>query len=195
MCANYGYVDVSFEAFSEVGIVFDPGPGEFYPGYNVPAMRADGAAALKWGLLPFWSKTAKIEYSTFNARSETLAKSSSFREPFKKRRCLLPASHFYEWSKEKPKVRHRFGTDGPFCFAGLWDRWVGEETIESCTLITTTANATLEPFHHRMPVILHPSDYGLWLDPAASQDSLMALLVPYDGAMTVAAAPKSRKAS
>jgi putative SOS response-associated peptidase YedK len=150
---------------------------------------------MRWGLIPFWSKEEKTTYSTFNAKSETIAKSPAFREPFKKRRCLLPATHFYEWTKEKPKVRHRFGlADGkPFAFAGLWDHWGKEQTIDSYTLITTTANETLEPFHHRMPVILHPSDYALWLDPKASPEDLMSLLVPYTGGMREQASPKASK--
>jgi putative SOS response-associated peptidase YedK len=194
MCANYGLDEPGFEAFVELKVLSEF-KHEAYPGYNVPAIRSEGAALMRWGLIPFWSKTDKPEYSTFNAKSETIAKSPAFREPFKKRRCLLPATHFFEWSKTTPKVRHRFGmADGkPFVFAGLWDSWGKDDKIESCTLITTTANEALESFHHRMPVILHESDYGLWLDPKASPEDLLALLVPYTGGMDCRPAPKPGK--
>lgn len=195
MCANYGLEEPDFEAFAELKVLDLGGLREFYPKYQVPAIRSDGAALLQWGLIPFWSETDKSEYSTFNAKSETIAKSPAFREPFKKRRCLLPASYFFEWSKATPKVRHRFEVEGgkPFAFAGLWDHWEGAKSIDSCTLLTTTANATLEPFHHRMPVIVHESDYGLWLDPKASPEDLVALLVPNSNGMNCWPSPKLGK--
>lgn len=196
MCANYGLEETDFEAFVELKIPFPrvTMKPEFYPGYQVPAVRSDMEfVALRWGLVPFWSKTEKTPYSTFNATSEKLAKSPAFREPFKKRRCLLPASYFCEFSRTIPKVRHKFGmADGrPFAFAGVWDTWHGgETTVESCTMITTVANPTLEPFHHRMPVILHPTEYAYWLDPKTPAEDLQALLAPFDGAMVVTPFPK-----
>lgn len=142
---------------------------------------------LRWGLVPHWAKDAKIGYRTINARSETVATQPAFRGPFRKRRCIVPASGFYEWQKtdaagKKPKrphyVRRRDGR--PMALAGLWDLWTGPdgEVIESFTIITTNANELVRPCHHRMPVILAPEHYDLWLDPRAPIDRLKTLLAP-----------------
>jgi putative SOS response-associated peptidase YedK len=120
-----------------------------------------------------------------NARSETVAEKPAFRAAFRRRRCLVVADGFYEWQKlERGKqpfyVRLRNGQ--PFAFAGLWEQWKGpdDHVIESCTLLTTQPNDLIRPVHNRMPVILHPSDYGLWLDPRVQQaDRLQPLLRAY----------------
>jgi putative SOS response-associated peptidase YedK len=139
---------------------------------------------LRWGLIPFWAEDPKIGYSTINARAETVATKPSFREAVKKRRCLVVADGFYEWQKtdgqKQPYLIH-LKDNSPFAFAGLWERWKrGEQAIESCSIIVTEPNAVLEPIHDRMPVILSPDDYGLWLDPDVEDGKrLQSLLRPY----------------
>jgi len=127
-------------------------------------------AILRWGLIPRWANDLSIGYKTFNARSETAHIKPSFKAALKARRCLIPASGFYEWDKigkfKQPYYISR--NDGcPMALAGLWDQWVDRqsgEIIESCTILTTSANRTVGRIHDRMPVILEPNDYGLWLD-------------------------------
>jgi putative SOS response-associated peptidase YedK len=126
----------------------------------------------KWGLVPGWAKDLKIASRTFNARSETVEEKPAFRDAFKNRRCLIPADAFYEWQKStngrQPFIIRR--KDGePLALAGLWetrkDPATGE-TLNTCTIITTTANAVMAPLHDRMPVILPESSWSEWLDPS-----------------------------
>jgi putative SOS response-associated peptidase YedK len=168
---------------------------ELHPRYNVaptqavPAARLqDGRRALvtlRWGLVPVWAKDLKIGYSLINARSETVAEKPAFRSAFKSRRCLIPASGFYEWKDtgEKHKQPFHLGMrDGSlFAFAGLWERWHGGdgEPVESCAILTTEANAVVRSVHDRMPVILAPTDFAPWLDPRTPPPELHALLRPF----------------
>lgn len=123
---------------------------------------------LKWGLIPFWAKDVSIGSKMINARSETVAEKPAFRAAFKHRRCLIPADGFYEWKTEQG-IRQPFFVymaDGkPFAFAGLWEMWKDPDgnPVESCTILTTDANALLLPIHDRMPAILSPEEYGEWL--------------------------------
>lgn len=158
------------------------------PSQDVPAIRADpetgerAACMLRWGLIPFWAKDKKIGYKMINARAETVSEKPAYRTAFKKRRCLLPASGFYEWQKTNGKQPYniRMKDGRPFFFAGLWEHWEHEgETVESCTIIVTDANKLLEPLHDRMPVIIKPKDFSGWLDPTAEAKALKALLNPY----------------
>ena len=163
------------------------------PTQDVVAIRhADagrGLAMLRWGLIPGWAKDPAIGSRMINARAETVAEKPSFRAAFRQRRCLVAADGFFEWQKvaEGPKQPYyiRLESDEPFAIAGLWERWrdPAGETVESCTLITTEANAELAPIHHRMPVIISPADYDAWLEPhPASAEALHDLLRPYPGA-------------
>lgn len=138
-----------------------------------------------WGLIPSWAKDPSIGYKMINARSETAAEKPSFRNALKYRRCLVPASGFYEWQKvgkgKQPHYIHLAESE-PFAIAGLWEHWQSADgsEIESVTLLTTTPNEVMRPLHDRMPVILHPDDYSLWLDPLATQaDLLQPLLRPF----------------
>lgn len=142
---------------------------------------------LHWGLIPSWAKDPKIASKLINARAETVAEKPSFRSAFRQRRCLVVADGFYEWQqqenkKQKQPYYFRFKDESPFAFAGLWERWEdpnGKE-IQSCTLLTTQANDLMRPIHHRMPVILSPKDYELWLDPEVKKPELLQpLLHPY----------------
>jgi putative SOS response-associated peptidase YedK len=147
---------------------------------------------LRWGLIPSWSKDTASGNRLINARSETAREKPSFRTAFKRHRCLIPANGFYEWKKqERGKqpyyIRRRDGH--LFAFAGLWDRWEGGEegAVETCTILTTSANDVVAPLHDRMPVILPPEEYAHWLDPSLKDtDSLVPLLVPFPSEAIVA---------
>lgn len=139
---------------------------------------------MKWGLVPFWSKDATIGYKMINARSEGIENKNSFKNPLRKRRCLVLADGFYEWKKDKGAgvpyfIRLKSGE--PFAFAGLWDRWdKGKEPLQTFTIITTDNNELIRPIHNRMPVILHQKDEAVWLDPELRDpEKLLTLLKPY----------------
>jgi putative SOS response-associated peptidase YedK len=159
------------------------------PTQDVAIVRAAAApkqrelVMVHWGLIPSWAEDPKIGNRMINARCETAATKPSFRTSFKKRRCLIPADGFYEWQKQGSRKQPYFifsADDSPLAFAGLWDRWTnGEQTIDSCTILTTDANDLMRPLHDRMPVILPPEKYELWLDPAVQEVArLEPLLVP-----------------
>ncbi|MEO8084582.1 MAG: SOS response-associated peptidase [Ardenticatenales bacterium] len=145
---------------------------------------------LRWGLVPSWAKDASAAGRLINARSETAAEKPSFRSAMRHRRCLVPADGFYEWRAEggaKQPYRIARPDGAPIAFAGLWERWgKGDEPLETFTILTTAANATLAPLHDRMPVILDPADYALWLDPTASDVALVEPLLRAapEGALT-----------
>jgi len=160
------------------------------PTQNVPVVRLKPDTAnrelvlLRWGLIPSWANDPKIAYSTINAKTETVATKPAFRSAFRKRRCLIPASGFYEWQlqgKQKQPMYIRLRDRRPFAFAGLWEHWEPKEgePIESCTIVTTDANEFMLSIHNRMPVILASQDYYQWLGPDVPTDSLRALLKPY----------------
>ena len=173
-----------------------PETGEQEPRYNiaptqaVAAIRAPGGpdrrelAFFRWGLIPSWADDPAIGNRLINARAETAAQKPAFRSAFRQRRCLVLADGFYEWQRlgtKKQPYYFRMRDGQPFAFAGLWERWEDEgKPLETCTLLTTEANAVLRPIHERMPVILEPSSYNRWLDPACQQvDLLQPLLRPY----------------
>jgi len=142
---------------------------------------------MRWGLVPYWAKDASIGFKTINAMSETAAEKASFREAIRRRRCLVPADGFYEWQKlgRKEKQPYNIGMadDGLFAFAGLWERWADSAgtPLNSFTILTTTANPLLAGIHDRMPVILKPEDYDVWLDPGMTNPAGVAdLLRPFD---------------
>ncbi|MCL7454392.1 MAG: SOS response-associated peptidase [Anaerolineae bacterium] len=142
-------------------------------------------ALVHWGLIPFWADDPKIGARMINARAETAADKPAFRAAFRRRRCLVPADGFYEWQKQNgPKQPYYIHmADGtPFAFAGLWERWQGPDdtVIDSCTLLTTEPNDLIRSLHNRMPVILQPQHYDLWLDPSLEDASVLKpLLRPY----------------
>jgi putative SOS response-associated peptidase YedK len=141
---------------------------------------------MRWGLIPFWAKNAKMGLSTINAKAETVATAPAFREAFKARRCLVPADAFYEWQKIDAKTKQPFAIgmkDGsPYAFAGLWERWkdpATREGLETFTVITTDPNEVIEPMHNRMPVIIQPKDYDRWLTPGDPERPPVDLLRPF----------------
>jgi len=139
---------------------------------------------LRWGVIPSWSKDIKIGASLINARGETVSEKPSFRSAFKKRRCLIPASGFYEWLREgknKQPFHIHHKDDSPFAMAGLWETWNhGEHPIESFSIITTSANQLMRSIHDRMPVILEPELFAEWLDPKAEPEFLKSIVQPYE---------------
>ena len=141
---------------------------------------------VRWGLIPSWAKDASGAAMMINARSETAATKPAFRDALAVRRCLVPADGFYEWVRSgKTKQPYCFEVnDGElFAFAGLWERWkdASGQWIKSCSILTTTPNAVTSAVHDRMPVILDPSNYDLWLDPGMKNvDAVTDMLKPYD---------------
>lgn len=162
------------------------------PRYNVPptskigVVIADGGnrrlAACRWGLIPSWAKEPEKLPLMFNARQETIFEKASFSESILHRRCLIPANSFFEWQVYDKKQRQPYviqPTGMPlFGFAGVWDSWSSHtgETVYSTAIITTAASPSIEPLHHRMPVILQKEDYEQWLNPLSSRADLQQLL-------------------
>jgi putative SOS response-associated peptidase YedK len=186
------------EAFP--GLTF---PEEMLPRYNVAPSQPVAVVAnngknavefFKWGLVPSWAKDPEIGNRMINARAETLAEKPSYRAAYRRRRCLILADGFYEWKpvpgqKSKTPMLVKLKSGEPFAFAGLWEGWHldQEDAILSCTIITTTPNALMEKIHDRMPVILKPEAYPLWLDLADQpSDKLDKLLKPYPAAQMTA---------
>jgi putative SOS response-associated peptidase YedK len=149
-----------------------------------PGPRGPELAFLRWGLIPAWADDPSIGGRLANARSETAATKPSFRRAFRSRRCLVVADGLYEWQNANGRKQPYFvglRGDRPFGLAGLWERWEkGAEPVESCTILTTDANEVMQPIHERMPVILPPDQFDLWLDPRCQDgEKLAKLLLPY----------------
>jgi putative SOS response-associated peptidase YedK len=138
--------------------------------------------AYRWGLIPSWAKDSSIGAKMINARAETVAEKPSFKAAFRSRRCLIPASAFYEWSQvdaQKLPYCIRRRDTVPIAMAGIWESWQGPQgPIRSCAILTTGANQILAPIHQRMPVILDAEEIERWLDPANSPTQLTPLLKP-----------------
>jgi putative SOS response-associated peptidase YedK len=160
------------------------------PSQSVAVITNDGTNSLDffhWGLIPSWAKDIQIGSQLINARAETITEKPSFRISFRRRRCLVLADGFFEWQKQgdsKRKIPNyiHLVTGKPFAFAGLWERWTSPEgnDIKSCTIITTQPNSLMEPIHNRMPVILRPEDYQVWLRPGEQAPAeLTKLLNPF----------------
>lgn len=172
-------------------------PPLFKPRYNIAPSQPIAAirinpdtttrklVMLRWGLIPSWAKDPKIGNQCINAKAETVAEKPSFRSAFKKRRCLVVATGFYEWQvqgRTKQPMWIGLRNNRPFAYAGLWERWTPAEgePLETCTIITTEPNELMQSIHNRMPAILAPASYDQWLDPTFQQaEPLKALLRPY----------------
>jgi putative SOS response-associated peptidase YedK len=168
-------------------------PPDLAPRYNiaptqqVPIVRQNAAGVrewveVRWGLVPRWAKDPSIGARLINARAETAAERRAFGNAFRRHRCLLPADGFYEWKTTeggKQPVRVAMKNGEPLGLAGLYERWLAPDgaVLDTCTILTTQANALLAGVHDRMPVIIAPQDYARWLDPAAND--LADLLAPY----------------
>ena len=160
------------------------------PGSTMPVVVRNSpnrVELMQWGLVPSFSKEPRTNYKTINARAETVSTSPAFRTPFRTRRCLVPASGFYEWMQtaqgKVPQYIHLKDQE-LFAFAGLYDIWSDAEgnELKTYTIITTTPNSVMEPIHNRMPAILRREDEAVWLDPKLQDTQrLLALLQPYAG--------------
>jgi len=194
MCGRY-YLNTSKKKLAEHFHIADAAdipdiPPRFNvaPSQNIPVVRQSEkgreVTMMRWGLLPSWSEDAKAKFSMINARAETVAEKPAYRAAFKKRRCLIPASGFYEWQPsttgKQPYVIRR-KDEGILALAGIWEHWEGGgEVIESCSIIVTAANTLMAPLHDRMPVILAPDTYSEWLrTEAQSTNHLQGMLIPY----------------
>ena len=142
---------------------------------------------MRWGLVPYWAKDAGIGMKTINAMAETAAEKPAFRDAMKWRRCLVPADGFYEWKRTGPREKQPYQfamfNGESFAFAGLWERWntPDNQSVESCTILTTKPNALVSDVHDRMPAILRPEDYDLWLDPGITEPRrVLECLRPFD---------------
>ncbi len=180
-------LDSSFKSLKNETKEFNVVPGEFMPIITYGSFH-NQLSFMRWGLIPSWAKDDKIGQHLFNARSETILEKPSFKTPFRRHRCLVPANGFYEWKKENGQSFPYFFTlkDTPlFSFAGIFDSWLdpnGSE-YESYTIITTTPNVLVKSIHHRMPVILRKEDEGKWLSPSNFPDKLTSLLQPYTSSL------------
>ena len=169
--------------------------GELAPRYNIAPTQMVSVvrrqiedvkarlAMLRWGLVPSWAKDLSIGNRMINARAESVADKPAFRAAFRRRRCLIPADGYFEWlkrGKKKQPYYFRMRDESPLAFAGLWETWRGDTAqavIESCTIITTEANELARPIHDRMPVILEPDQYELWLDPQEQDPEVLRPLL------------------
>lgn len=152
----------------------------------IKASTGNRAGYMNWGLVPSWAKDPKIGNKLMNARSETVSEKPSFKDSFLRKRCLIPASGFYEWiledgSTKKQPLQFTLKDKKPFAFAGIWSRWKGEingqpEERITCSILTKASNSSMEKYHHRMPVMLEPDVGERWLDGSAGKDKLLSIL-------------------
>ncbi len=187
---------------------FDAPVSEYAPSYNIAPSQAvlavirdeeaNRGGMLRWGLVPSWAKDPKVGYKMINARAESAAEKPSFRRALRQRRCLILADGYYEWQRrdgQKTPIYVRLRSCEPFAFAGLWERWHGEDdtTLVTCTILTTEANEWIQPVHHRMPVILDPGQEALWLDRSVTEaEILQPLLEPVNSDILEAYAVSSQ---
>jgi putative SOS response-associated peptidase YedK len=191
MCGRFLLLSAGDELSRLLSLAMAPGLKPRYniaPTQQIPAARAADAGRecinLRWGFIPSWSKDGKL--APINAMSETAPDKPMFRTAFRKRRCLIPATGFYEWKatpgvKRKQPYAIRLADDKPFAFAGLWEKWAGPDgDVETCCILTTAPNELIGAIHNRMPVIMHPRDFDQWLDPKEQDAASVAeLLRPF----------------
>jgi len=195
MCGRFVLDDDGENLQAEFGLAETP---MMAPRYNIAPTQPVAAIGLNkagqrglthfhWGLVPSWAKDTKMAGRMINARSETAHEKPSFRAPFKRRRCIIPASGFFEWkregSKKQPVYIHPHPDTGKkfFGIAGLWENWQSADgsELKSCTILTTEPNELMADVHNRMPVILDPADYDTWMDTETPLPVISALLTQY----------------
>lgn len=192
MCGRYTLTAAADELAAELGVDVPPG---YEPRYNIAPQQpilvlgrdAEGrrrTTLLRWGLVPWWTAAEKTRTGPINARAETIAVRPTFRDAFRSRRCLVIADGFYEWKREgrtRVPFHFRFRDGGVMTFAGLWESWRGtdeSDTLYTCAIVTTPADAIVGPLHDRMPAILTGGARERWIDPDADPASLSGLLAP-----------------
>lgn len=191
MCGRFGLFvtpEVLEEYFNLTDFAVELAPARYNltPGQAVAVVREhDGRRrldALQWGLIPFWAKDATIGRKLVNARLDSVAAKPAFREAWTRRRCLIPASGFYEWSEPVAgRKRPHFvrpGDEPLLALAGLWERWrtPSGDKLETCVIVTTDANAQLAKVHDRMPLLIPRDAHALWLDPRSSVEDVARLV-------------------
>ena len=195
MCGRFTLAGISTDQIRDLFLSGDvPELGDRYniaPGQPVAAVRFNRdtckreIAPLLWGLVPSWSREP-AGGRMINARAETVHQKPAYRGPFRYRRCIIPASGFYEWAgsgAERQPFYIRRKDGGLLAFAGLWDRWTSPDgsELETCAIITTEASPFMQQLHDRMPVILDPPDFDLWLDPEFTRaEALLPLVRPLE---------------
>ena len=171
----------------EVAAEYQP-ESNISPGRQISAVIRDEdvnkLVRFRWGLIPSWAKDPSIGNRMFNARAETLAEKPSFKQAFRKRRCLIVADGFYEWQKSgrtKQPFYFSLRSEEPFGFAGLYETWMGpdRQQVHSCTIITTEPNDLIRPIHDRMPVILPKDREADWIGGNPDPERLKSMLTPY----------------
>jgi len=188
MCGRYNLIATGQQIMDHFRLLSLP---VHNPDYNIPpgqkilaiVQLEDGsnrAVNLHWGLIPSWSKDRAISSHLINARAETLTEKPSFKKAYQHRRCLIPATGFFEWQSidagKQPYHIHK-SDNALFAFGGLWEHWEqDQETVYSCTIITTVANDKIAPIHNRMPIIIAPDDYNRWLDKKTAIVDIAAFL-------------------
>ena len=189
MCGRFAMTDSEEKVMDDFqvqqsGLLLEP-RYNISPSQDIPVIiQQQGLRRLEtrqWGLIPFWAKVPK---PMINARAETASEKPAFRQAFRKRRCLIPASGFYEWVKEDGKKQPYFicmKNKQPIAFAGIWEEWQSAEgeTLRTCAILTVEANSFLQFIHHRMPVILTPASGSIWLDASGIEDHSQNLLQPF----------------
>jgi putative SOS response-associated peptidase YedK len=190
MCGRYAVTSVPEAIRALFGFVETP---DFPPRFNIaptqpiPVVRlVDGTrsfALVRWGLIPAWVKDPRTFSLLINARGESLLDKPAFRNAMKRRRCLVPADGFYEWKQDGDRKRPFFvrSKGGPVGFAGLWETWTGPngEELETACIVTTAANRMLRPIHDRMPAVIPPEAFDLWLDGGrVDAETAAALIAP-----------------
>jgi putative SOS response-associated peptidase YedK len=194
MCGRYAFTPGSdfFDHFSLLDPDYERGslqdnhnvsPGQLMP-VITKGQKFNQLSLMRWGMVPSWAKDSKIGFKMINARAESISIKPSFKIPFRRHRCLIPANGYYEWKKEdKKKIPFYYTLKNQplFAFAGLFDHWLSPDGVElqSYTIITTVSNDLAKAVHDRMPVILKSEDEKVWLDETSKEESLISLLKPY----------------
>lgn len=193
MCGRFSLLTPAEDIAQQFDVTL---PEQYVPRHNIAPTQPVAAVRLhphggereltffRWGLIPSWSKDPKIGSRLINARGETVAEKPSFRAAFKRRRCLIPASGFYEWQRvgDAKQPMYIYPAEGStFGLAGLWETWRAPDgsEVDTCTILTTTPNELMNVIHNRMPVIIEPEDYSMWLDPGDRPEDALHLLRPY----------------
>lgn len=191
MCGRFSFSPLAKIIEDRFDVKVDP--SQYKPRYNcapsqnlavISNNNPEKLSFYRWGLIPFWAKDRKIGNKMINAKAETITEKASFKNSFKRKRCLVLSDGFYEWkkinSKDKVPYRIKMYDDSLFAMAGLWDSWKDEggELINSFTIITTSPNKLMENIHQRMPVILEKKDEKTWIN-EDDTNVLQSLLKPF----------------
>ena len=191
MCGRYNIV-TDAQAFYDAFQIINRSGEQNYTNYNacpgnwLPVVKLHDDARVvvnhQWGFVPTWIKENNPSFRPINAKSETATQKPYFRTQIRKKRCLVPASGYFEWQQNgvKKPFNIKVKDVSLFAMAGIWDEWQAQgDSLSSYAVLTTAANQRLATIHHRMPVIIHPDNYNAWLDPATRMEQVQDLMQPY----------------